>query len=235
MALTPVNRLDAWFVPIQPAITQLEPGEAFAGSPSFQILVTGDNFLPESILRWNGSDRQTSYISSTELTAVIPGSDIRNAGTPTITVANVLSGETSESDPRTFTIQENALIPVIHQLNPSEATEGGPPFILYVTGNRFLPNATIRWNHSDRPTSYISTSELSAEISAADITSSGVSEITVVNRNSDNNVFPSNPLSFIIHSREAMVKTVPALSEWGIILFSCCLVLLAVRRLKPRT
>jgi hypothetical protein len=325
MEISGTNRLIAWFTPIRPAITQLNPGEALAGGASFQLHVAGDNFLPESVLRWNGSDRQTTFISTNELTAEIPGSDIRKAGTAAITVANVLSGGSSESDPWVFTIRENPFQPVISQLNPPGATEGSPAFsllvsgyaftpdslvrwndsdrptsfisanelsaeiqasdiyfpgtarisvrsvsngttydseevefiiyqkpplpeilqltpaetieggaafILHVIGNGFVSNTTIRWNNFDRQTTYISATELSTEISGEDIAKSGKSEITVVNRSLDNKEFTSNSFPFIIYAKEKIVETIPTLTEWGMILFFCVSLLLAVRRLK---
>jgi hypothetical protein len=44
------------------------------------------------VVRWDGSDRLTTFISSSELQAEITASDIATAGTATVTVFNPASG-----------------------------------------------------------------------------------------------------------------------------------------------
>ena len=39
-------------------------------------------------MRWNGADRATTYVSPTQLTAVIPATDLVMAGTAQVTVFN---------------------------------------------------------------------------------------------------------------------------------------------------
>ena len=70
-----------------PSISSISPGAAKAGGPEFTLNVTGDNFYLVSVLEWNGSDRQTTVLSQTQLTAVISDSDIANAGTAEVRVS----------------------------------------------------------------------------------------------------------------------------------------------------
>lgn len=53
---------------------------------NFQLTVTGSNFVPGSVVQWNGSNRTTLFQSSTTLIADIPASDVKNLGTAIITV-----------------------------------------------------------------------------------------------------------------------------------------------------
>jgi len=39
-------------------------------------------------VRWNGADRATTYVSPTQLTAVIPATDVATAGSARVTVFN---------------------------------------------------------------------------------------------------------------------------------------------------
>src|SRR6185437_2938666 len=71
-----------------PTITSLSPGSASVGGPAFSIAVNGTNFIASSTVKLNGSARNTTFVSTTQLTAAINASDIANAGTSWITVDN---------------------------------------------------------------------------------------------------------------------------------------------------
>ena len=58
-----------------PAISGLSPNRAYAGGPSFTLSLSGSGFVPSSVVRWNGADRPTTFISSTLLTAAIPATE----------------------------------------------------------------------------------------------------------------------------------------------------------------
>jgi serine protease len=63
-------------VAVVPRITNLNPATILAGSNSFQLTVYGANFTSGSTVRWNNSPRTTTFVSSNELRATIPASDI---------------------------------------------------------------------------------------------------------------------------------------------------------------
>jgi hypothetical protein len=82
-----------------PTTTGLSPSSATAGGVAFTLAVNGANFVSSSIVLWNGSDRTTTYVSSTQLNAAIPAGDIA-AGVANITVFNPApGGGTSNSWP----------------------------------------------------------------------------------------------------------------------------------------
>jgi len=87
-----------------PAITSLSPSSKAAGSPAFTLTVNGTNFVPSSIVRWNGSDRSTIYVSNTKLTASITGADISTPGNASVVVFNPAPGG-GTSSPVIFTIR----------------------------------------------------------------------------------------------------------------------------------
>jgi hypothetical protein len=70
-----------------PTISSLSPPSASVGM-GFTLTVTGTNYVPGSVVRWNGADRATTYVSPTQLTAVIPATDVMTAGTGRVTVFN---------------------------------------------------------------------------------------------------------------------------------------------------
>ena len=72
-------------------------------------------------------------------------------------------------------------IPTLTTLSPSSATAGGIAFTLTVNGTNFINGSVVRWNGSPRTTTYVSPTQLTAAITAADIASAGTFPITVFN------------------------------------------------------
>jgi hypothetical protein len=85
-----------------PTAASLNPMTAAAGSGNFYLTVNGSNFVPGAVVRWNGADRATTFVSATQLTVAIPASDVAMAETVTVTVANPGTGESPQLN---FTIQ----------------------------------------------------------------------------------------------------------------------------------
>ncbi|MEO7912986.1 MAG: choice-of-anchor Q domain-containing protein [Roseiflexaceae bacterium] len=101
-----------------PVLNNLAPASAKAGGAGFLLTVQGANFINGTIVRWNGAARPTTLVSSTELTAAILASDIRRAGTASVTIANPasLGGESSAQG---FTITPGpAYIPFVVRTLP---------------------------------------------------------------------------------------------------------------------
>jgi subtilisin family serine protease len=71
-----------------PSLTSVSPATISAGTPNLSLTVNGSGFVYGSVVRWNGADRATTYVSASELRASIPDSDIASAGTAGITVFN---------------------------------------------------------------------------------------------------------------------------------------------------
>ena len=69
-----------------PAITSLSPAAVIAGDPDFTLTVNGSGFVDGSVVRWNGSDRTTTFVSASVLTAAIPAADISVAGSASVQV-----------------------------------------------------------------------------------------------------------------------------------------------------
>jgi hypothetical protein len=75
-----------------PHINSISPTTRTAGGPSFTLVVTGTGFVPNSAIRWAGTAQTTTYISPTQIQAVIPASLIANRGNFQITVRNPTPG-----------------------------------------------------------------------------------------------------------------------------------------------
>ena len=79
-------------------------------------------------------------------------------------------------------------------LSPSSAALGGPGFALTVNGNNFVSGSVVRWNGVPRPTTFVSASQLTAQIPATDLAAGGTAPVTVLNPSGA----VSNALTFTI-------------------------------------
>lgn len=163
-----------------PRITALSPNQVVAGSPGFTLTVTGTNFVTDTIVRWNGQPRPTSFVSSTQLTAQIPASDVATLGAATVTAFTAPAGG-GESNPVAFTInQPTNPVPSLSSITPVATVAGGASFVLTVNGTGFAPSSVVQVNGANRPTSFVSTAQLTAQIPASDIAFADTLTIRVV-------------------------------------------------------
>jgi DNA-binding beta-propeller fold protein YncE len=86
-----------------PTTTSITPTSTVAGGGNFVIMVNGSNFIASSSVLWNGGARATTFISSSQLTAIVLGSDITATGTASVAVSNPAPGG-GTSNTQTFTI-----------------------------------------------------------------------------------------------------------------------------------
>jgi hypothetical protein len=161
-----------------PVLSSISPSSKWAGRPAQTITVFGTKFTPDSIVRWNGSDRVTTFINPGKLTVVFTMADMATAAIASVTVFNpVPTGGNSVT--REFTVKNE--VPSINSLSPSSKTHGKATFTLTVFGAKFGTGAVVRWNGEDRPTTWINQGKLTATIYASDIASVGVVSVTVFN------------------------------------------------------
>jgi hypothetical protein len=90
-----------------PTISSISPDSATAGGADFVLTVTGANFSLGSVVRWNGSNLTTAYVSASQLQASIPSALISIAGTAQITVFTSGRGG-GTSDGVAFTVAAGA-------------------------------------------------------------------------------------------------------------------------------
>jgi 6-phosphogluconolactonase (cycloisomerase 2 family) len=167
-----------------PTITSLSPTSTTAGGAAFTLTVLGSNFGSGSFLRWNGSDRPTTFVSSSQLTAQISASDIVATGTAAVTVFNPApGGGTSNALNLAINTTPTNPMPTINSLDPSCAPVGGQAFTLSISGSNFVASSVVRWNGGDRPTTLdvIPPPTLRAQIPASDIAAAGTATVTVFN------------------------------------------------------
>ena len=107
-------------------LTSLSPSSATAGGAGFTLTVNGSNFLESSVVRWNGSDRTTTFVNSTQVKASIPSSDIATAGTAQVTVFNPSPGG-GTSNALTFTINNQTFTLTLSKSGSGSGTVTSSP------------------------------------------------------------------------------------------------------------
>jgi IPT/TIG domain/Glycosyltransferase WbsX len=70
-------------------------------------------------------------------------------------------------------------IPTITAISPTSAAREGSAFQLTVSGSGFVSGSEVQWNGGNRPTTFVSGTQLFAQISTADILVAGTDNITV--------------------------------------------------------
>jgi hypothetical protein len=63
-----------------PTITSISPIWSPVGGPGFTLTVNETNFFNGTTGRWDGADRVTTFVNSTQLTAFIPATDLKTIG-----------------------------------------------------------------------------------------------------------------------------------------------------------
>ena len=95
------QRMDKALPP--PVIAALEPASLPVGSTNLTIQVRGSTFAAAATVKVNGAERQTTYVSASQLTVTLQAADVAAAGTLEVSVVNPAPGG-GTSAPKTLTV-----------------------------------------------------------------------------------------------------------------------------------
>ncbi len=186
-----------------PELVTLSPTAVAPGVSTLKLFAQGQNFKPEtidgggfrykSVVRWNGQDRPTTFLSPSLLRADITAADLANAGKARVTVFTSGPDGGRESAPIEFNVAAENPPPVLTRLDPPVVAVGGGNVIIEVLGRNFTANSVARLNGANRTTNFISSVKLEVTIPASDLTSAANAEISVTTPAPGGGV--SNPLT----------------------------------------
>ena len=162
----------------KPVIASLVPNSAIAGGTQFTLRVNGTGLVSNSVVKWAGTALTTTFVSATEVTAIVPAARIAKAGTFAITVTNPAPGG-GTSAAVNFVVNNPA--PTLTSILPNSATHGGAAFTLKATGTGYVSGSAIRWNGTNLVTTYVNSTSLTATVPASDIATAGTASVTVFN------------------------------------------------------
>jgi hypothetical protein len=77
---------------LTPGVASLSPIVMAQNSAAFTMTINGTNFVPGSVVNWNGSARVTTFVSPTQIKAAILSTDLSTVGTASVTVFNPTPG-----------------------------------------------------------------------------------------------------------------------------------------------
>ena len=161
-----------------PTITALAPATATAGGAATTMTITGTKFVATSAILWNGTTVTSKFVGATEMQASLPAADLANGSTSQITAANPAPGGGTSAS-LTFTV--NNPVPAIKAISPTSITAGAGATTLDITGTGFVPSSGIDWNGAVLKTTFVSGTEVTATLPAADTAGSSGGVIAAVN------------------------------------------------------
>lgn len=193
-----------------PAIGALDPPTRPAGGGAFSLGVLGAGFVPGAVVRFNGADRPTAFISGTALGAALGAGDVAFAGSFGIAVVNPPPGG-GASNELAFGVSASASgSPTLTALYPASWPSGGTAFNLTVDGTGFSPGSVVRFNGVNRPGVLQGTTRLIVYIPPSDVAAAQTASVTVAVPGADGGV--SNALSFAVTGEGVENNPVPSLA-----------------------
>jgi uncharacterized protein (TIGR03437 family) len=143
-ALTDVTTSSAIFQrnlspPPGPMVAGLSRTSAAVGAPGFTLTVNGSGFVSGATVLWNGVPLTTSFVSATQLTAIVPAASLAVSGRSGVTVLNPGEAGSSPADfnvpfcpgdrlTETFTAVPNKADLLVYFNNDSLTVAGSPVF-----------------------------------------------------------------------------------------------------------
>ena len=156
-------------------LTSISPTSVAVGAGATTLQLTGSNFVSGSVVTFNGSDLPTSYVSATSLSAVIPSSSLNAGGTAEVAVANPGA---SASASMAFAVDSPT--PVLTSVSPTSVVVGNSSNLV-LTGTGFEPNSQVQLNGATVTTTFVSTTSLGANLTAAQLAQAGTDQLAVSN------------------------------------------------------
>lgn len=123
-----------------PVLDSVSPSRTFAGHPALSLLLTGSDFQPGAVVKFDSESLASSVPpgQDREMVAALPASFLVTDASHTVRVVNP-DGQTSRSVP--FVVSP---LPVIDRIEPSSVRAGRRRASLTVLGSRFQADATVR-------------------------------------------------------------------------------------------
>ncbi len=159
-----------------PVLTSMSPASAYVNSASFTLTVTGTGFVSGAVIEFANTALTTTFVSSTELTASVPASDLTYTGTDYVQVIN--PGNLYSGD---LYFNVVALDPFISYASPNAVVAGTIPSPIIVSGSNFANGATVLWNGKRLATTYLSSQQLQITPSIAELAAASLVQLSVSN------------------------------------------------------
>jgi subtilase family serine protease len=163
-----------------PSTSSISPTTAQIDGSAYTLTVNGTGFVNGSTVKWSGKGLPTTFVNSTTLTASVGAQFLLESGTASITVTNSEPGGGDSTNSQTVTLVGNP-VPTETSVSPTTAVLDGPSYTITVFGTNFIPTSTVKWSNKGLPTTFVSSTELTATVGSQFIAEAGTASITVAN------------------------------------------------------
>jgi hypothetical protein len=166
--------------PGTPAITisAISPKEVPAGSTAVTVTVTGSGFPSDSTILLNGVAEPTTFVSSTQLQATVPATQLQ---TGQVLALGVRTATATANASTGTALQVDNPVPTVTTLAPAATLIGSGSTTLTITGTNFVQGVVVTVNGSPRTTTYGSDTQLTVALPPTDLTAAGTLLINVTN------------------------------------------------------
>ncbi len=188
-------------------LTFVSPSTATVGGQGFTITANGSGFTTGALILWNGTALNTTLVSSIQLTAPVPATDLTTVGTVQVAVQIPGSAQSATQNVYNTTTTEISNIvlfsigaapgtpPAIASLSPvsmpfCSSMNGFTLTVNAATGTTFTSDSMVNWNGSPRATTVMSSTQLSAAILPSDTASNATATVSVSNSAGTSNTLP---------------------------------------------
>lgn len=159
-----------------PTLTSLSPPTAYVNSPGFTLTVNGSGFESGAVVYWSNTALPTTFVSSAQLTAQVPASDLTGTGSDWVSVTNPDGGFSG-----ILYFDVVALNPYLNSASPNTAVAGTAPTTIILNGGSFMDGATVRWNGKPLTTTWVNSGQLQVTPTAAQLAAANIVQLSVSN------------------------------------------------------
>lgn len=201
--LSDVQLLYDFTVFIPPVVSNLEPSSVVVGSARFTLKVHGSRFTKGSTIHLGSSVLTTKFVSSFELTASVDPHTVHKAGQDRVTVVPA-AGFSSNAVTFTFKNPE----PIITAVTPDSALVASSSYATYsitVTGKHFMVGSRINFGGSPQTTTFVSSTQLTANVTIQDAATGAAYNVKVVNPTPGGG--PSAPATFTLYNSAPVITS----------------------------
>jgi hypothetical protein len=164
---------------LRPSIVSVTPSSIPVGGTDATIVVTGTGFLTTSKIIFKGSEKATNFNADASLSAKLDAGDLQDSGSFAVLVRN---SPDSTSLPFLIDIVSSGGA-TISSVTPSTIQSGSGSQPVVVIGTNFTPTSIVQVNGSPRVTTFVSSTELHAQLLASDTAAVGQLSVVVADAN----------------------------------------------------
>ncbi len=192
-----------------PAITSTSPAPLTAGSAALSIQISGTNFAQNARVLVDGGSVATTFVSSSQLTAVLNIGMLQSPGTLHVLVLNPGSAASLPYDLAVVAPVGTNPYPRISALMPDSLPAGSPAQTIRVNGYGFVASSVITVNGTPHATAINADGTLAVALTTSDLASVGALIMVAVNSSPGGGA--SSPATFVVSA--AILRAPAALAS----------------------